>query len=341
MKCIKQYAIFWLAWLAIILFTFVSNAMVALPQNCVLPPSGLISWWPGDGNADDIQGNNEGSLENGAAFSSGMVGQAFDVDGIDDSIQVQDQSLWFFGTNDFTIDLWVNFRSLKTDNPLVSNDEGGGSTNKWIFWVTSNNLNFHINTSTGDTSGVSAPFTPLLDTWYHVAVTKSGSVYTFYVNGSPIGSATNAQPIPDANAPLTIGKAESFHTDGLIDEVEIFSRAISSSEIEAIFNAGSAGKCKTSDSDGDSVPDSEDECPSSIIEPTVVIGSCNSVVPNALFTNGCTISDKIQQCAASARNHGQFISCVAHLTNELKNSGVITGQQKGAIQRCAARANIP
>jgi hypothetical protein len=45
----------------------------------------------------------------------------------------------------------------------------------------------------------------------------------------------------------------------LIDEVEIFSRALSALEIQAIFDAGSAGKCK--DADGDGVNDSEDNCP--------------------------------------------------------------------------------
>ena len=39
--------------------------------------------------------------------------------------------------------------------------------------------------------------------------------------------------------------------------------------------------------------------------------------------------------------HGQFVSCVAHLTNELKNAGTVTRQQKGAIQSCAAKAHIP
>jgi hypothetical protein len=221
------------------------ESVTAVSQECCVPaPSGLVSWWPGDGNANDIQGGRNGMLQNGATFMPGMVGQAFSFDGVNAFVQIPDSPAWFFGGNNFTIDLWVNFRSLAVDNPLVSNDEGGGSTNKWIFGVSSNNLTFHTNTSTGDSTSVTVPFAPLPDTWYHIAVVRSGTTFRFYVNGMAIGSDINPKPVPDANAPLTIGSAEAFRTDGLMDEVEIFNRALTALEIAAIFNAGSAGKCK-------------------------------------------------------------------------------------------------
>jgi len=68
---------------------------------------------------------------------------------------------------------------------------------------------------------------------------------------------------------------------------------------------------------------------------------CNSGVTNFFFTNGCTLSDLIAHIAANVKNHGQFVSGVSQLTNDLKKAGLITGAQKGAIQSCAAGANIP
>ncbi len=97
----------------------------------------------------------------------------------------------------------------------------------------------------------------------------------------------------------------------------------------------------TPDSDGDGIPDDEDECPDSDLSETVVIDGCDSGVTNYLFDNGCTISDLVGTCADDASNHGQFVSCVAHLTNELKRDGIISGREKGKIQSCAARADIP
>jgi hypothetical protein len=94
------------------------------------------------------------------------------------------------------------------------------------------------------------------------------------------------------------------------------------------------------DSDGDGVPDGSDACPNSNLSPTVVIDGCNTGVPNTLFANGCTISDEIAECAAGASNHGQFVSCVAKLTTQLKKQGTITGNQKGAIDSCAGKSSI-
>ena len=95
------------------------------------------------------------------------------------------------------------------------------------------------------------------------------------------------------------------------------------------------------DTDGDGIPDSLDQCPHQNLRPTVVIAGCDSGVPNALLPTGCTVSDLVMLCAAGASNHGAFVSCVSHLTNDLKTAGIITGGQSGKIVSCAARASIP
>ncbi len=95
------------------------------------------------------------------------------------------------------------------------------------------------------------------------------------------------------------------------------------------------------DTDGDGIEDDDDACPESDLSPTVVIDGCDSGVDNTLGDDGCTISDLIGECAAGVRNHGQFVRCVSHLTNDLKKAGVITGADKGAIMSCAGQADIP
>jgi hypothetical protein len=97
---------------------------------CVPAPSGMVSWWPGDGDADDIVGGNNGTLQNGATFAPGKVGQAFSFDGANAVVQVANNPAWNFGTSEFTIDAWVNFNSTVGFPVFVAHDEGGGATNK-------------------------------------------------------------------------------------------------------------------------------------------------------------------------------------------------------------------
>ena len=95
------------------------------------------------------------------------------------------------------------------------------------------------------------------------------------------------------------------------------------------------------DAYGDGITDCNDQCPNSDMNATVVIDGCDTAVINHLLDTGCTISDRIAACAEGVRNHGQFVNCVSELTNTLKRNGVIGGKEKGAVQRCAAKADIP
>jgi hypothetical protein len=103
------------------------------------------------------------------------------------------------------------------------------------------------------------------------------------------------------------------------------------------------------DTDGDGVPDFEpdgttvlDLCPNTdLLASTVLIESCDTGIPNtAVNAVGCTLADLIDEmidtCADGVKNHGKFVSCVAHETNILKRAKTITGKQKGKIQSCAA-----
>ena len=95
------------------------------------------------------------------------------------------------------------------------------------------------------------------------------------------------------------------------------------------------------DTDGDGIADDDDACPNSDLSATVVIDGCDSGVDNTLGTDGCTLSDLFGMCVEGSKNHGQFVSCVAHLTNDLKKAGIITGAEKGAITSCAGQADLP
>jgi len=67
------------------------------------------------------------------------------------------------------------------------------------------------------------------------------------------------------------------------------------------------------------------------------VPSGDSSVPNHLFGTGRTMADLIAECAAVAPNHGEFVSCVARLTNDWPNAGLITERQRGRVMSYASR----
>lgn len=72
---------------------------------------------------------------------------------------------------------------------------------------------------------------------------------------------------------------------------------------------------------------------------TVVIGTCDSEVPNPVFPSGCAITDLIAECDDQGHGKMPFQGCVARLTQDLNRAGVITRQQRRAIRVCAAASD--
>ena len=88
------------------------------------------------------------------------------------------------------------------------------------------------------------------------------------------------------------------------------------------------------------VPDDVDDCPNSDLRESIIIDDCDSEVSNELFDDGCTMADRVLECAMGETTHGEFVSCVAQLTNDWKQEALISGREKGRIQSCAARGNL-
>ena len=78
-----------------------------------------------------------------------------------------------------------------------------------------------------------------------------------------------------------------------------------------------------------------------IIVNDIVIDGCETGVANQTLADGTTMQDNIDACAATVSNHGAFVRCVAHLTNDWIVAGLITESEEDAIQQCAAQSSIP
>jgi hypothetical protein len=217
--------------------------------NCAQAPSGMVGWYPGEGSADDISPvTNNGTLMNGATFATGMVGQAFSFDGVNDFVQMPSNAAQD-PTTTATLDAWVKFNQTPSQAGRHMEFISKGSFGSDFDLGAPTDDKFYLYISGGLNVGSTTVIQP--DVWYHVAGTWDATGLKMYVNGvlENTNSTPNITRTAQPTRPLTIGNGSEFDRNqrwfsGLIDEAEIFNRALSASEIQAIFNAGGAGKCK-------------------------------------------------------------------------------------------------
>jgi len=93
------------------------------------------------------------------------------------------------------------------------------------------------------------------------------------------------------------------------------------------------------DGDGDNVPDSEDEIPGSIMDPTVHVGGVDSGVENRVDERGRTIADEFAQLGdpAEARNQGDYVSRFSRLASGFRRDGRISRAEAKALHAAAIR----
>ena len=227
--------------------------------DCSPAPSRLVAWWPADTGGADIAGTNNGVLMGGAAVvGGGRVGNAFSFNGTTAYVQVPDSPL--LKPTNLTVEAWVRFNTLDTpgnaspgqqyiifkQNSRVGNFEGYdlgkdrvGSQDFLVFRVTS---------AAGQVVNAFATSQVATGVWYHVAGVRGSNYLQFYLNGA-LQSQTNVSfPQNYGTQPLFFGSSGQTYWDrkfsGLLDEVSLYDRALSSNEIAAIYAAGAEGKCK-------------------------------------------------------------------------------------------------
>jgi hypothetical protein len=213
---------------------------------CIPPASGLVSWWPGDGTAADIQDGNNGAVQSGATYAPGLVGQAFSFNGSGQYIQVPDAANLEFGTNSpITICLWAYRTNNNSIMHIVGKRTGCSAGNTFNYQMAlDNSAGFGLEFGAANPNQVSTHVDLPLNTWWHLAGTFDGTTFRFYTNGVLAASAIGMLG-PINSAPLRIGTSgDCASFAGQLDEVQLYNRALSVSEIQAIYAAGSAGVCK-------------------------------------------------------------------------------------------------
>ncbi len=205
--------------------------------------SGLATYYKFDGDGADSSGNGRGlGLFGGVGFASGLFGQALDLHHNNSQFAQRpvDDPILNFGSGDFTIQVRVNFNSTAGIQTLFEKFQGATGPGWTISKLVGNQLEFFANPS-----GIidSAPQAIASGVWHEVIARRTGNVFDLVYDGAEIGSVTNATPISATSFPLLVGRRNAadgrdFSVDGRIDEVAIWTRALTDSELTTLFNNG-------------------------------------------------------------------------------------------------------
>lgn len=225
-------------------------------SDCIPPPSGMVAWWTFDEltgtSSTDLMGfNNVGTQVNSPLQVPGMVDGALQFDGVNNYVEVPNQPELNFGTGDFSFDAWIYTTDGNGVRNLIdkrlTNVLGFSGYSVFLF-----NGKLSLQLANQSYTNYFSSFFVATGKWHHIAITvqrNSKTGITFYMDGlqQQLGDPTPHSSSLDNTSPLRIASGSNgfvYPFAGILDEIELFNRALPDSTIFALYVAGSEGKCK-------------------------------------------------------------------------------------------------
>ena len=254
----------WVSWKEIVIV-----AVPSVPYTSIQSPPGLVARWSGDGNANDTIGGNNGRLMGDARFTPGMVGQAFSFDGTGDFVDIGDPAS--IENPAGTITLWLN---TSVDKSIAGQERdfligkvepvgrialyfpsqdsidyycGIGAHSCPGFPDATGKLQFWMRDSAGNDFDLFSTNYLNDGDWHFIAAQWGLEGMKLYVDGTlnETDPTTGWWAGEGSNLQIgTINGLDDHAFGGLIDEVQIYNRALTAAEIKSIYDAGSAGMIK-------------------------------------------------------------------------------------------------
>jgi len=152
-----------------------------------------------------------------SASQSKFGGKSLYCDGVGDYLTIPNHDCFKLGTVDFTIESWVRMDNVGTNNHIFYCFGSRGVDGFCLLWYPAGGVLIVY---------LSAPsynfaWTPLADTWYHIAVCREGTNLRVFVNGVQIGSTQTSSNDVTSTGLLYIGREEVdiYYMKGYMDEL--------------------------------------------------------------------------------------------------------------------------
>ena len=248
---------------------------IAKAQTCDAPTD-LVAKWSGNGNPNDSVGGFDGTLQGDATFANGLVGQAFSIDGLGDYVELPETSAFHDATGGFTWGAWINADVINGAMMVFAEGDYLGCEDIYMgigtpisdLVVPPPGLNDNVFGAVdprggcgGSGSEVRNQFSTDIPgltpgTWHHLAMTADYNAAVpearLYVDGVEVRSDPLTTPRITRSLFASIGafndgnQAVGFYPfAGLIDEVEVYHRALTDTEIADIFDCNNPNDAPT------------------------------------------------------------------------------------------------
>lgn len=209
----------------------------------------LTGYWPliaGTGTTvtDYSNNSNDGTLTNGPTWSYSIPGllqdtsYALDFDGTDDYVDVDVNLNSLIGSGDLSISLWAKYDSFANSSCLFY--IGNPSTNANYIYA-----QYHSDgvIKTGARKGTETTSfiefaVPLLNTWYHIVITRSGTTGKLYINGVLEDSVSHSNWATPLDSQFLIGsfRAGIFPMSGVIDQFFVWNAELTIDQIQGLYH---------------------------------------------------------------------------------------------------------
>ncbi|MGW7042073.1 exo-alpha-sialidase [Streptomyces avermitilis] len=179
----------------------------------------------------------------GAEETEGVFGGALDLDGADDAVRLPYRAGLPLGTKDFTASLWFRYTATTGEQPLLW--MGGIGTSQPQVWLRGEPASNRVQGLITVRDGASAPQSAFVRTtgayndgrWHHLALRRGGGALTLFLDGTPVSTADVPGSV-SRNAPFGVHIGQRMDSrayfNGSIDEVRVYDRALSDTEITGL-----------------------------------------------------------------------------------------------------------
>jgi cysteine-rich repeat protein len=214
------------------------NSRIEPGEECEFNKTGLIGWYPLESNANDLINQNNGAGFGGLSFVGGKIGQGISFNGTTGYVEVNDNQNLQLAVRGFSLAFWVNGIDSAAGQLLLGKGAENGAESGFKI-VSDSDKKIHLAIGDGSRMVNSAQVDLAISGWHFVAFTvnrDSGRGLKAYLDGRLVGetdpTSLRGGDISAVGKKLTFGGRQTgANLAGALDEIRIYSRALSPSEI--------------------------------------------------------------------------------------------------------------